>query len=312
MFSGARVFLMIALLLGGNPVGAAQAQVGIDQSIGAVRGWDIGLSDTTGGCLATTSYTDGTNVFVGFSGNGTPYLAFTNRGWGNIRPDRRYDVSLVMPGYGSWSGQFIGFEQMDGKGLLGVSVKAEFIAALMGARGVTVYLGRRRIVALSLSGSSAAMQKVIECQKNGPVRTRDREASPPEAREQPQGGSGTGFFVSARGHVLTNYHVAGKCDRLTVRNDEGVQLNANVVASDATNDLALLTTGYEKALPAAFSKTVRLGSSVFVFGYPLSGLLASSGNFTLGNITALAGINDNSTMLQISAPVQPGNSGGHY
>ena len=55
---------------------------------------------------------------------------------------------------------------------------------------------------------------------------------------------------------------------------------------------------------------MRLGESVAVFGFPLHGLLATSGNFTLGNVTAVAGIGDDTRMVQISAPVQPGNSGG--
>ena len=46
------------------------------------------------------------------------------------------------------------------------------------------------------------------------------------------------------------------------------------------------------------------------FGYPLSQVLATSGNFTTGIVTALAGIGDDSRFYQISAPVQPGNSGG--
>ena len=47
-----------------------------------------------------------------------------------------------------------------------------------------------------------------------------------------------------------------------------------------------------------------------MFGYPLAGALSSSGNTTLGNVTALTGMNDDSRYLQISAAVQPGNSGG--
>jgi S1-C subfamily serine protease len=47
-----------------------------------------------------------------------------------------------------------------------------------------------------------------------------------------------------------------------------------------------------------------------VYGFPLTGALASGGNVTTGNITALAGLGDDSRFLQISAPVQPGNSGG--
>ncbi len=52
------------------------------------------------------------------------------------------------------------------------------------------------------------------------------------------------------------------------------------------------------------------GEPVEAFGYPLADVLARSGNFTLGNVSALVGIDDDSRYLQISAPVQPGNSGG--
>jgi hypothetical protein len=54
----------------------------------------------------------------------------------------------------------------------------------------------------------------------------------------------------------------------------------------------------------------RVGENIFVYGFPLSGLLSSSGNFTVGNITSVAGLGDDSRIMQISAPVQPGNSGG--
>jgi serine protease Do len=50
--------------------------------------------------------------------------------------------------------------------------------------------------------------------------------------------------------------------------------------------------------------------SIAIFGFPLSDTLASAGNFTLGNVTALAGLGDDTRSLQVSAPVQPGNSGG--
>ena len=54
----------------------------------------------------------------------------------------------------------------------------------------------------------------------------------------------------------------------------------------------------------------RIGESVYAYGYPMNGLLATSGNFTIGNVTATAGLGDDTGHIQISAPVQPGNSGG--
>jgi len=61
---------------------------------------------------------------------------------------------------------------------------------------------------------------------------------------------------------------------------------------------------------ARFRRHVRLGENVYAFGFPLSGFLSTSGNFTSGNVTAEAGPKDDARILQVSAPVQVGNSGG--
>jgi SOS response associated peptidase (SRAP)/Trypsin-like peptidase domain len=87
------------------------------------------------------------------------------------------------------------------------------------------------------------------------------------------------------------------------------------MAFDSTNDLALIRLSETAdnlrppVIPALRSR-VRLGEPAFVFGYPLSGLLSSAGNFTSGSISSLSGLGDDISKLQISAPVQPGNSGG--
>jgi serine protease Do len=83
-----------------------------------------------------------------------------------------------------------------------------------------------------------------------------------------------------------------------------------VVAKDKANDLALVKVDAKPPRVGALRFGVRLGESVEAFGYPLSQVLATSGNFTTGNVTALAGLGDDSRFFQISAPVQPGNSGG--
>jgi S1-C subfamily serine protease/regulator of sirC expression with transglutaminase-like and TPR domain len=137
--------------------------------------------------------------------------------------------------------------------------------------------------------------------------------------EQPPGGgraregsssSGTGFFVSASGHVLTNHHVVENCTNFNVAQGGSVSNTARVIASDSKNDLALLTSGLTPGPIPNMRSNVRLGESIFVYGFPLTGLLASSGNFTSGSVTATAGLNDDANMIQMSAPVQPGNSGG--
>jgi serine protease Do len=136
--------------------------------------------------------------------------------------------------------------------------------------------------------------------------------TPPLATEDKgsQRSSGTGFFVTHAGAVLTNSHVIEGCSSIRATTAEGISASSKVVARDATNDLALLTTGLTPSRVAGLRTAIRLGEGVEAFGYPLTNVLASAGNFTLGNVSALAGMGDDSRYLQISAPVQPGNSGG--
>jgi serine protease Do len=58
------------------------------------------------------------------------------------------------------------------------------------------------------------------------------------------------------------------------------------------------------------SKSTRLGEEVVALGYPLRGVLGDGLNVTTGTVSALSGIGNNSTELQFTAPIQPGNSGG--
>ena len=132
------------------------------------------------------------------------------------------------------------------------------------------------------------------------------------AKGKRSGGSGTGFFVGSAGEILTNEHVARDCTAITARLPDGTLLPARTLALDAANDLALLKV--ESPSPAVItfdtSHSHRAGDVVVVYGFPYSGELADSGNLTTGNITAVSGYNNDSRLLQISAPIQPGNSGG--
>lgn len=133
----------------------------------------------------------------------------------------------------------------------------------------------------------------------------------PEARkESPTLSGGTGFFVAVDGGLVTNAHVVDACVSISVKTDNGLVGAARVVAKDNINDLALLRTTITPKAVARIRIGARLGEGVAAFGYPHVDLLSSAGNFTLGNITALSGIGDDSREVQISAPVQSGNSGG--
>ena len=135
----------------------------------------------------------------------------------------------------------------------------------------------------------------------------------PEPKPEPKqsgASSGTGFFVNSDGLVLTNAHVVSECKTIQVTTDGKSSSETQILAKDAVNDLAVLKTTLKPLRVASFRTGIRLGEQVEAFGYPLTQVLSSSGNFTIGNVTALAGIADDSRYLQVSAPVQPGNSGG--
>jgi hypothetical protein len=123
--------------------------------------------------------------------------------------------------------------------------------------------------------------------------------------------TGSGFLVGP-GLVLTNHHVVAGCARLQVRNDRKQQATARVVADDPRRDLALLSVPPGAGTPLVFrdGPVVERGEGVVTYGFPLSGLLGSGPTLTTGDVSALSGIHDNPLHLQISAPVQPGNSGG--
>ncbi len=116
---------------------------------------------------------------------------------------------------------------------------------------------------------------------------------------------GTGFLVADR-LLLTNAHVVDSCAEVRANNQK-----MRIVASDRTNDLALLRGEIVgPSLPIRARPFPRLGESVTALGFPLASLLSSQLNVTGGNISALAGPSGDTRLIQTTAPVQPGNSGG--
>jgi S1-C subfamily serine protease len=124
--------------------------------------------------------------------------------------------------------------------------------------------------------------------------------------------SGSGVVIGAKGEVLTNAHVVEGCQKITVKDASGNPETALLVARDERNDLAVIRLAWPASSVAVFREgaPIRAGDVIVALGYPLSGVLATTANVSVGNVSALAGPADDSRYLQISAPVQPGNSGG--
>jgi len=121
--------------------------------------------------------------------------------------------------------------------------------------------------------------------------------------------SGSGFFVTADGYLVTNFHVVKGANKVKVKNSSGVY-PAEIVQTDPDNDLALLkVSGQFKPLPIS-RMDAQLGESVFTIGFPDIVLQGIQPKYTDGKISSLAGIRDDPRDYQISVAVQPGNSGG--
>ena len=145
-----------------------------------------------------------------------------------------------------------------------------------------------------------------------PAATQTPGTKIPSAKPPVETSSGSGIFVTQEGHLLTNAHVVSDCSAISVKTNDDGEAAARVLATNENDDLALLKID-KRAKSAAILRTgrpARTGESTVVFGFPLSSILASTGNATTGIITALAGPRDDPHLIQISAPVQPGNSGG--
>lgn len=302
------------LMIGGCVTASADSEPMIDKSFGKFSGWDVGFSSKIGGCLAAGTYRDRTTVRFGFVGDKvSAYIAFSNPQWRSIEVDGRYYLQLVMGGT-NWHGEFIGFGRHEEKGVFSVDLKPEFMVELAESGGVKVLLNRRRITTLSLDGSRHALEAVISCQKAYLASYADNQGAGEKKPRTPSstegGSSGTGFFVSTSGHVVTNHHVIGECSAIKVIPVGGAESEATVIAKDKTNDLAILKTSLTPSQVPALRPQLRLGEAVYVYGFPLKGLLSTSGNFTAGAITATTGMEDDTRQAQFSAPVQPGNSGG--
>ncbi|MBK4717622.1 trypsin-like peptidase domain-containing protein [Azospirillum sp. YIM DDC1] len=133
--------------------------------------------------------------------------------------------------------------------------------------------------------------------------------SPPRPTERSS--SGSGFPVNGKGEILTNHHVIEGCRTLKARRGERI-VDAELVATDEKNDLAVVRAAVPSAQSLKFrdGKGIRPADGVVAVGYPYAGLLATTPQVTTGSVTSLAGIADDTRFLQITAPIQPGNSGG--
>jgi len=92
----------------------------------------------------------------------------------------------------------------------------------------------------------------------------------------------------------------------------GIQVPAKIVIEDTAHDLAILKVDKVTTKPLVLQGTqsLHLGDDLFTIGFPLSHVIGVNPKFTKGSLSSLTGAQDDPNMIQISVPVQHGNSGG--
>ena len=130
--------------------------------------------------------------------------------------------------------------------------------------------------------------------------------------------SGTGFALK-NGYVVTNYHVAGDAKSIEIYGVNGnfeKSYKADIVGVDKVSDLALLKISDKniaKTINPPYSfypSMVEVGENIYVLGYPLTQSMGDEIKLTNGIVSSRSGYEGDVTLYQISAPIQPGNSGG--
>lgn len=132
--------------------------------------------------------------------------------------------------------------------------------------------------------------------------------------------SGSGIFISNEGYIITNHHVIENANEIVIEfmyEGEKKSYNALVYNYDEKSDLAILKiddASYQKIEELNYSinknSNSLLGEDVFTLGFPITEIMGSDIKYTNGSISSINGFKGDKNTYQISAPIQPGNSGG--
>lgn len=131
-------------------------------------------------------------------------------------------------------------------------------------------------------------------------------------------GQGTCFLVSQEGYLITNFHCVENSKEITVRGideDFTTKYGATLVASDPSNDLALIKINNKNVkfnIPPYSIRSVGVSQAekVYALGFPKADAMGEEVKITEGIISAKSGVQGDISKFQISAAVNPGNSGG--
>ncbi len=320
---------VVASLLQVSVVGAAHAagpfgSVNIGNWIGGAFS-----NDQTGAfshCAATAPYANGVILVVGQNAAGSWILSFASPSY-SFKQGENAAIDVIFDG----REQARLFATANQPNMLTSVMPANVVRTFQKA-SLMVATSGRTVLNFDLTSTGPVIAALANCvtrvkadglSKAGdftkgaakPAAAGDKQGTPPATKPGRAGTfTGTGFVVSPSGHIVTNHHVIDSCVGDIKGNlaGEGTMV-LRLVSSDATNDLALLqapTTASFKDFAKIRDRSMHSGDSVVAIGFPLHGYLTSDLTVTTGIVSSLSGFRNHTGRLQISAAIQPGNSGG--
>jgi S1-C subfamily serine protease len=324
MSSGIRIVLIALISAALAPWASRQADATpFPDSVVQVGPWRVGAYTQNQGtafdnCTVYRVQSDGFGLYVGLTPRGVNFLGVEAPSW-NLTPNEIYTVSLTVGANAfTFSGRALNPRRIS------INSSPDFFSALSSNAPLTITANQRHFV-MNLDGIEAGMSRLKECTKQyagrvlAPPQTASQAtaplatptAPPPQPPKQNTVHVGTGFFVSEN-TLISNFHVINGCTRLGLFRGGKPAGGAQVLANSAGDDLVALRSEQPSRafLKLRVGLPIRAAEPILTFGFPYAGGLSSAGNTTLGNVTAVAGFRDNPNQMQMSAPTQPGNSGG--
>ena len=209
---------------------------------------------------------------------------------------------------------FLGGLYYNGQGVPQNYVRAYVWSSLAAAQGFENAITNRDGIATMLSSQqliqAQELAATIQYKIDHPSESQEEQPSISETEQQEVNGSGTGFFITRNGYILTCHHVIEDASTIKVVVGDALY-TAKLIRDDPHNDLALLKIyGSFSAIAFSSKRSGKMGQEVFTIGFPSPILQGVSAKFTKGTINSLTGFQDDIRLYQISVPVQPGNSGG--
>ena len=164
------------------------------------------------------------------------------------------------------------------------------------------------------TGSDLSMQEIIAKNENSAVAiTTESVSTDTWARQYVTEGSGSGIVYSEDGYIITNNHVIEGASTINVTFNDGKSYEASLVAADSQSDIAVLKIDADGLTPVSFndSDSLSVGDLAVVIGNPLGTLAGTATEGIVSGLEREITIDGKSmTLIQVSASVNPGNSGG--